>query len=234
MDASRETKLVASAETATPAKKRLVVAEDSVLLREGIVRLLEEVGYVVVGQAGDAPSLIALCRNTNPDVAIVDVRMPPTFTDDGLRAAIEVRRTQPNIGILVLSQYIEAEYARQLVADSRGGVGYLLKDRIQDIDALAEAVSQISSGGIVVDPQVIAQLVVRPESQAGIGSLTPRERQVLDLVAQGRSNAGIAKSLSLSIGAVEKNISQIFTKLDLYDQKDDHRRVLAVLSWLHR
>lgn len=213
---------------------KIVVAEDSLLLREGIVRLLGELGHEVVAAVGSAPELESACRSYSPELAIVDVRMPPTHTDDGLRAALRVREANPAIAVLVLSQYIEANYARRLLADARGGIGYLLKDRVSDLDAFADAINQVGSGGVVIDPQVIAQLVVRPRPQTGISSLTERERQVLDLVAQGRSNHGIAEELCLSVGAVEKNISQIFAKLDLYDEKSDHRRVLAVLRWLDR
>lgn len=213
---------------------KIVVAEDSLLLREGIVRLLGELGHEVVAAVGSAPDLESACSRCQPQLAIVDVRMPPTHTDDGLRAALRVRETNPAITVLVLSQYIEANYARRLLADARGGIGYLLKDRVSDLDAFAEAISQVGGGGVVIDPQVIAQLVVQPRPQTGINALTEREREVLDLVAQGRSNQGIAEKLCLSVGAVEKNISQIFTKLDLYDEKSDHRRVLAVLRWLDR
>lgn len=212
---------------------RIIVAEDSVLLREGIARLLMEIGHAVVAQVGSAPELISACTECLPDLAIVDVRMPPTHTDDGLKAALQVRADHPQIALLVLSQYIEATYARRLLADARGGVGYLLKDRVSDIDTFADAIKQVGSGGVVIDPQVIAQLVVRGRPQSGIGALTQREREVLELVAQGRSNTGIAQQLFLSVGAVEKNISQIFLKLNLTEERSDHRRVLAVLEWLN-
>ena len=212
---------------------RIVVAEDSVLLREGIVRLLQEIGHEVVSQVGSAPELEIACSEHLPDLAIVDVRMPPTHSDDGLRAALRVRQQHPQIAMLVLSQYIEANYARRLLADARGGVGYLLKDRVSDIDAFADAIGQVGGGGVVIDPQVIAQLVVRGRPATGVGALTQREREVLELVAQGRSNVGIAQQLFLSVGAVEKNISQIFMKLNLGEEKSDHRRVLAVLEWLN-
>lgn len=211
---------------------RIVIAEDSLLLREGIVRLLAEIGHDVVAQTGDAPGLVRVCGMHEPDLAIVDVRMPPTFTDDGLRAALEVRKRWPSIGIVVLSQYIEADYARRLVEDGRGGIGYLLKDRVQDLTGFAEAISQVGAGGIVLDPKVVAQLVVRRSPDSPIERLTPREREVLGLIAQGRSNRAIAAELHLSLGAIEKNISAIFMKLDLADSPQDHRRVLAALAWL--
>ena len=208
---------------------RLVLAEDSVLLREGLLRLFAELGHEVVAAVGDAPALVAAVAETNPDIAVTDVRMPPTFSDDGLRAALEIRAVQPAVGLLVLSQWVEAGAARQLLRDGNGGVGYLLKDRVQDISTVADALQTIARRGTVVDPMVLAQLT---SGDAGVQRLTGREREVLALIAQGRSNAAIAQQLVVGQGAVEKHIASIFTKLDLPESPDDHRRVLAVLRYL--
>lgn len=211
---------------------RVVLAEDSVLLREGLVRLLEEAGHEVVAAVGDAPSLLAAVASHRPRVAVVDVRMPPTFTDDGLRAAVQARREQPELAVLVLSQYVEEAYAHDLLADGRGGVGYLLKDRVQDLDALRDALETVAAGGSVLDPEVVAQLLVRRRAVDPLDALSPREREVLALMAEGRSNGAIAERLVVTDGAVEKHVSSIFTKLGLLPSGGDHRRVLAVLAFL--
>jgi DNA-binding NarL/FixJ family response regulator len=211
---------------------RIVLAEDSVLLREGLVRLLEEAGHSVVAAVDDALALVPTVLEHRPDVAVVDVRMPPTFTDDGLRAAVEARSVLGDLSVLVLSQYVEESYARDLLADGRGGVGYLLKDRIQDLEALEDALDRVASGGSVIDPEVVAQLFARRRTADPIEALTPREREVLALMAEGRSNAGIARQLVVSAGAVEKHIRSVLMKLDLPPAEEDHRRVLAVLAWL--
>jgi DNA-binding NarL/FixJ family response regulator len=211
---------------------RIVLGEDSVLLREGLTRLLQEAGHQVVAAVGDAPSLVSAVAQTAPDVALVDVRMPPTFTDDGLRAAVEARRQQPNLAVLVLSQYIEEAYAHDLLADGGRGVGYLLKDRLQDLEMLDDALRRVASGGSVLDPEVVAQLLVRRRSGPSLEALSPREREVLELMAEGRSNSAIAERLVISDGAVEKHVSSILIKLNLPPSESDHRRVLAVLAWL--
>ena len=211
---------------------RIVIGEDSVLLREGLMRLLREAGHCVVRAVGDAPSLVAAVAETRPDVALVDVRMPPTFTDDGLRAAVELRRRQPGLAVLVLSQYVEEEYAHDLLADGGRGVGYLLKDRLQDLDMLEDALTRVAAGGSVLDPEVVAQLLVRRRSGVSLDNLSPREREVLALMAEGRSNSAIAQRLVITDGAVEKHVSGIFNKLGLPPSDADHRRVLAVLAWL--
>jgi DNA-binding NarL/FixJ family response regulator len=210
---------------------RVVVAEDSVLLREGLVRLLEEAGCAVVDAVGDGDALISSVERHRPDVAVVDVRMPPSFSDEGLRAAVEARRRCPGTAVLVLSQYVEESYAGELVADGRGGVGYLLKDRVSALEELSDALERVVSGGTVIDPEVVAQLMARRRRDP-LDSLTPREREVLSLMAEGRSNAAIARQLVVSQGAVEKHVSNILVKLGLAQSGDDHRRVLAVLAWL--
>jgi DNA-binding NarL/FixJ family response regulator len=211
---------------------RVVVAEDSVLLREGVVRLLEEAGFDVVGQAGDGEELLRKVRAHKPDVAIVDVRMPPSQTDEGLRAAREIRSELPSVGVLVLSQYVEETYARELLADNAEGLGYLLKDRVADIDTFAEATRRVAGGGSALDPEVVSQLLGRSREEDPIAELTPREREVLGLMAEGRSNAAIAEELVVTERAVEKHVTSIFSKLDLTASPDDHRRVLAVLRFL--
>jgi DNA-binding NarL/FixJ family response regulator len=210
---------------------RVVLAEDSVLLREGLVRLLGEAGADVVEAVGDGTQLVRAVAELRPDVAVVDVRMPPTFTDEGLRAAIEARRQVPGTGVLVLSQYVEEAYASDLLADGAGGVGYLLKDRVSALSDLADALERVASGGTVLDPEVVAQLFARRRRDP-LDALTPREREVLRLMAEGRTNAAIARELVVTHGAVEKHISSIFGKLSLPPSDDDHRRVLAVLAWL--
>ncbi len=211
---------------------RVVVADDSVLLREGLVRVLIEAGHEVVGSFGDADSLLAEVTTLDPDLAVLDVRMPPTFRDEGVRAAIRLRSLVPRAGILLLSQYVEVAYAQELLGSGTGGVGYLLKDRVASLDELVDAIDRIADGGTVLDPEVVAQLIGRRNDP--LGSLTPREREVLQLMAEGRTNAAIAEALFIGVGAVEKNVTSIFGKLALEDSGIDHRRVLAVLAWLQR
>jgi DNA-binding NarL/FixJ family response regulator len=211
---------------------RLVVADDSVLLREGLVRLLEEAGFEVVGQAGDAEDLLRKVRAHKPDAAIVDVRMPPTHTDEGIRAAQEIRAEQPGVGVLVLSQYVEEAYARELLADDAAGIGYLLKDRVSDIEMLADAVRRVAAGGSALDPEVVSGMLGRAREDDPLEALTPREREVLGLMAEGRSNSAIASELVVTDRAVEKHVTSIFSKLDLAAAAEDHRRVLAVLRFL--
>jgi len=211
---------------------RVVVADDSTLLREGVVRLLEESGMEVVGQAGDGEELLRKVRAHKPDVAVVDVRMPPTHTDEGLRAARKIRAELPEIGVLVLSQYIEVAYARELLAESAEGLGYLLKDRVADIATLADAVRRVGGGGSALDPEVVSQMLGRSRRDDPLDELTPREREVLALMAEGRTNAAIAAELVVTDRAVEKHVTNIFSKLDLPASSEDHRRVLAVLRFL--
>ncbi len=211
---------------------RVVVADDSALLREGLVRLLAEAGHHVVAAVGDAPSLLDAVAEHAPDLAVVDIRMPPTNTDDGLRAAVEIRRTRPSCAVLLLSQYVEMSYAEELLEAGEGGVGYLLKDRVSDLDKLTGALETVAGGGTVLDHEVVEQLFARRRHADPLAALTPREREVLRLMAEGRSNAGVAEELVLSAGAVEKHISSIFGKLGLLPAAEDHRRVLAVLAWL--
>lgn len=209
---------------------RIVLAEDSVLLREGLVRLFDEAGFESAGAFGDADELLDSLQTLRPDVAVLDVRMPPTFRDEGVRAAIEIRRRFPSIGILLLSQYVEVTYAHELLSAGTGGMGYLLKDRVASIDELQDAVARVASGGTVLDPHVVAELIARRRDP--LAELTPREREVLELMAEGRTNAGISAALFIGVGAVEKNVTSIFLKLGLEDSGSDHRRVLAVLTWL--
>jgi DNA-binding NarL/FixJ family response regulator len=211
---------------------RVVVAEDSVLLREGIVRLLDEAGFEVVGQAGDADDLVRKVSAHKPDVAVVDIRMPPTSTDDGLRAALEIRRGLPGTGVLVLSQYVEEGYALELVGDKAEGTGYLLKDRVADVERFVEAVRRVGEGGSVLDPEVVATLLGRRRRDDPLAELTEREREVLALMAEGRSNHAIAEQLVVTERAVEKHVTSIFGKLGLAPAPEDHRRVLAVLTFL--
>jgi DNA-binding NarL/FixJ family response regulator len=208
------------------------VAEDSVLLREGIVMLLENAGFDVVGQAGDAEDLVRKVGAHKPDVAVVDVRMPPGNADDGLKAAILLRSRQPGLGVLVLSQYVEPAYAQALLADTAEGVGYLLKDRIGDVDRFIEAVRRVGSGGSALDPEVVRHLMGRHSGQDALAPLTARERETLELMAEGRSNRAISEAFGISERAVEKNVTSIFGKLGLTHTPDDHRRVLAVLAYL--
>jgi DNA-binding NarL/FixJ family response regulator len=211
---------------------RVVVADDSTLLREGVVRLLEEAGLEVVGQAADAEDLLRKVRAHKPDVAIVDVRMPPTHTDEGLRAAREIRAELPDVSVLVLSQYVEVTYARELLADSAEGLGYLLKDRVADVGALTDAVRRVGEGGSALDPEVVSQMLGRRRREDPLEELTPREREVLGLMAEGRSNASIAGELVVTERAVEKHVTGIFSKLGLEAGGEDHRRVVAVLRFL--
>jgi len=219
-------------ETAPAPALRIVVADDSVLLREGLVRVLVEAGVDVVGSYPNADDLLAALADLAPDVAILDVRMPPTYRDEGVRAAIRARQIQPGLGILLLSQYVEVAYAQELLGSGGAGIGYLLKDRVASLEELDDAVTRIASGGTVLDPEVVAQLLGRRHDP--IASLTPREREVLALMGEGRTNAGIASALFIGTGAVEKNVTSIFQKLGLDDSGTDHRRVLAVLAWLQR
>ena len=216
----------------TDAPLRLVVADDSVLLREGLIRLFDEAGFRTVGAFGDAESLLAAIPQLQPDVAVLDVRMPPTFRDEGVRAALDLRAAHPGVAVLLLSQYVEGAYAQELLASGSGGTGYLLKDRIASLDELRDAVSRVAAGGTVLDPEVVRELLVRRTDP--LASLTPRERDVLTLMAEGRTNAAIASRLVIGVGAVEKNVTSIFQKLALEDSGDDHRRVLAVLAFLQR
>ncbi len=211
---------------------RVVIAEDSVLLREGLVRLVEDSGAEVVAAVGDGPSLVAAVVEHRPDVSVVDVRMPPTQRDEGLRAAIEARRRVPGTAVLVLSQYVERQYASELLAEGAAGVGYLLTDRVADVREFMEAVRRVAAGGTALDPEVVAQLMVRRRRDDRLASLTPREREVLAAMAEGRTNVGIAAALGITEGAAEKHISNIFGKLELPDTASDHRRVLAVLAYL--
>jgi DNA-binding NarL/FixJ family response regulator len=211
---------------------RVIVAEDSVLLREGIVRLLVEADFEVVGQAGDAEDLVRKVNAHKPDVAVVDIRMPPTGTDDGLRAALEIRNSLPGTGVLVLSQYVEEGYALELVGDRAEGTGYLLKDRVADVERFVDAVRRVGEGGSVLDPEVVATLLGRRRRDDPLAELTDREREVLALMAEGRSNHAIADHLVVTERAVEKHVTSIFTKLDLTPAAEDHRRVLAVLTFL--
>ena len=211
---------------------RVVVADDSVLLREGLVRILGEAGFDVVAQAGDGDDLMRKVRAHKPDLAVVDVRMPPTHTDEGIRAARDIRAEMPEVGVLVLSQYVEETYARELLADDASGVGYLLKDRVGDLDVLVDALRRIDAGGSALDPEVVSLILGRRRVDDPLEELTPREREVLALMAEGRSNSGIAKELVVTERAVEKHVTGIFGKLDLPTGSDDHRRILAVLAFL--
>jgi DNA-binding NarL/FixJ family response regulator len=211
---------------------RVVIAEDSVLLREGLVRLLEEAGFEVAGQAGDAEDLLRKVGAPRPDVAVVDVRMPPSHTDEGLRAAHKIRAEHPDTGVLVLSQYVEEAYALDLLTESTESTGYLLKDRVADIDTFADAVRRVAGGGSALDPEVVSMLLGRRRRQDPLDALTGREREVLGLMAEGRSNAAIAEALVVTERAVEKHVTSIFNKLDLTPTAEDHRRVLAVLAYL--
>jgi len=211
---------------------RVVIAEDSVLLREGIARLLQDAGLDVVGQAGDADDLLRKVNAHKPDVAIVDVRMPPTHTDEGLRAATEIRSAHPGCGVLVLSQIVEESYASELFGQDATSVGYLLKDRVADLERFVEAVRRVAAGGTALDPEVVAHLMGRRRREDPLSALTPRENEVLALMAEGRSNTAIAAQMVVTERAVEKHVTSIFSKLDLPPAVEDHRRVLAVLTWL--
>ncbi|MFD8675390.1 LuxR C-terminal-related transcriptional regulator [Streptomyces seoulensis] len=217
---------------------RVVIAEDSVLLREGLTRLLTDLGHEVVAGVADAEALLATIaelagRDELPDVVVADVRMPPTHTDEGVRAAVELRGRHPDLGVLVLSQYVEERYATELLAGSSRGVGYLLKDRVADVREFVAAVERVAQGGTALDPEVVAQLLGRSRKQDVLAALTPREREVLGLMAEGRTNSAVARRLVVSDGAVEKHVSNIFMKLGLTPSDGDHRRVLAVLTYLN-
>ncbi|GIE89330.1 response regulator [Actinoplanes regularis] len=211
---------------------RVVIADDAVLLREGLVRLIEENGHTVVAAVGDGPSLVEAIKEHRPDVSIVDVRMPPSHTDEGLRASVEARAAVPGTPILVLSQYVEVSYADDLLADRRGAVGYLLKDRVSLVADFLDGLRRVAEGGTVLDPEVVGQLLVRRRRDDPLRSLTPREREVLGLMAEGMSNTAIARKMVVTEGAVEKHVRNIFTKLNLHQDEEQHRRVLAVLAYL--
>jgi DNA-binding NarL/FixJ family response regulator len=211
---------------------RVTVAEDSVLLREGLCRLLAEAGFAVVGAVGDGEELLRAVAADPPDVVVADVRMPPTHSDEGLRAALVIRSRWPSVAVLVLSQYVEERYATELLAGDTRGVGYLLKDRVADVESFVEALHRVRAGGTALDPEVVSQIFARSRRAQPLAGLTPRERQVLTLMAEGRSNNGIAEALVVSEGAVEKHISGIFGKFELPAASTDHRRVLAVLKYL--
>jgi DNA-binding NarL/FixJ family response regulator len=211
---------------------RIVIADDAVLLREGAARLLEDAGFEVVAQAGDAEDLMRKVRAHKPDVAVIDIRMPPDNLDDGLRAALEIRSELPDVGLLLLSQYVEERYLSQLLADGGEGVGYLLKDRVADVDRLSDAVRRVAEGGSVLDPEVVAHMLGRREREGPLDELTPREREVLGLMAEGRTNRAIAEQMVVSERAVERHVTAIFGKLGLSTSEGDHRRVLAVLAFL--
>ena len=212
---------------------RVVIAEDFALLRDGLIRLLSAHDFDVVKAVEDGPSVVPALIGHRPDVAVVDVRLPPTFTNEGLVAAIEVRRQVPGLPILILSQYVEPLYARELLSDGIGGVGYLLKDRVMDVSQFVDAVRQVAGGGTVMDPEVISQLLVKRAADEPFTRLTLREREVLALIAEGRSNAAVAANLFVSEKAISKHIASIFTKLDLPPSEDDNRRVMAVLAYLN-
>ena len=216
------------------ARTTVVIAEDSVLLRDGLVRLLELAGFEVLAAAPDADAFLAAVDEHRPDLVLVDVRMPPTFTSEGIRAALVVREQHPDTAVMVLSQYVEEQYATELLSARPTGVGYLLKDRVADTSDFIAALHEVRGGGTVLDPEVVSQLLIRSRRTDPLAALSPREREVLDLMAQGRTNGAIAQTLYISEGAVEKNISSIFTKLDLPPAEGDHRRVLAVLRWLEQ
>ena len=211
---------------------RVVIADDAMLIREGTARLLEEAGVQVAGKAGDARQLLRIVATEQPDVAIVDIKMPPTFTDEGLAAAEQIRKSHPAVGVLVLSQYLEARYATRLLEDHPEALGYLLKERVSDIGALKDAIQRIAEGECVLDPTIVARLLKRPRRPGPIDELTGREREVLALIAEGRSNQGIAQALVLSPKTVEAHVGRILAKLGLDDTPDYHRRVLAVLAFL--
>jgi DNA-binding NarL/FixJ family response regulator len=216
----------------SPDAIRAVVADDSVLLRDGVVRLLQDAGIEVVAAVGDGDALLRAVDAEAPDIALVDVRMPPTHTDEGIRAAVQIRRDHPGVAVLVLSQYVEERYAADLLSGETSGVGYLLKDRVVDIDEFVGSVRRVAAGGSAVDAEVVRQLIGRTARVSELDRLTPRELEVLGLMAEGLSNGGIAERLVVSLGAVEKHISNVFTKLDLEHEQTAHRRVLAVLTYL--
>ena len=212
---------------------RVAIAEDSGLLRAGIARLVTDAGHRVVAEADDGPGFLRAVEERTPDVAVVDVRMPPGFRDEGLKAALEARRRSPGLAVLVLSQYVEERYGRELLESGMEGTGYLLKDRVADVEEFVSALETVASGGTVLDPEVVGQLLARRRRNEGLASLTPREREVLALLAEGRTNGGVAEALFVTEGAVEKHVRSIFGKLGLAQSEADHRRVLAVLAYLH-
>jgi DNA-binding NarL/FixJ family response regulator len=211
---------------------RVVIAEDLALLRDGLERLLRDNGFDVVAAVQDGESLVRTIAALRPDIAIVDIRLPPTFRDEGLRAALELRQEAPETAILIVSQYVEHTYANELLADGRGGIGYLLKDRIMDVNDFVDAVRRVANGGTALDPEVVSQLISGQRAGGPLDALTPREREVLSLMAEGRSNAGIAAQLVLTVGAVEKHIASILSKLRIPPAESDHRRVIAVITYL--
>jgi DNA-binding NarL/FixJ family response regulator len=211
---------------------RVVVGEDQPIVREGIVRVLEESGFEVVGTAGDGVDLVRKANAHHPDVVVTDIQMPPDGTDDGLRAALQIRAASPGVGVLVLSQFLEDEYALELVADGADGVGYLLKEKVGDLSLFVDAVRRVAGGGSALDPDVVARLVGRRREESALDELTPREREVMALMAEGLSNAGIAERLIVTVAAVERHVTSIFSKLGLRQSHEDHRRVLAVLKYL--
>jgi DNA-binding NarL/FixJ family response regulator len=223
---------VSDSEIPSNVSLRVVIAEDSGLLREGLARLLADADLKVVAKVGDGPDLISAAEKHRPDIAVVDVRMPPGYRDEGLQAAIEARRRVPDLTVLVLSQYVEERYGTELLEPGLGGVGYLLKDRVADVSDFVAAVRNVASGGTVLDPEVVSQLLSRRRRDRRLAVLTPREREVLSLMAEGRSNHAIARTLYITEGAVEKHVRNIFGKLGLAQTGDDHRRVLAVLTYL--
>ncbi|HEY3633110.1 MAG TPA: response regulator transcription factor [Jatrophihabitantaceae bacterium] len=211
---------------------KIVIAEDAAILRDGLIQLLTDRGHEVAAAVGDGDALRAAVAEHDPDVAVVDIRMPPSFTDEGLRAAIAIRRERPNVGVLVFSQWVETRYAAELLATSSSGVGYLLKDRVADVSEFVEALTRVAAGGTALDPEVVSQLLGASRRGDALAALTPREREVLGLMAEGRSNVAIARQLVVTERAVEKHVANIFTKLDLPPSGEDHRRVLAVLRYL--
>ena len=210
----------------------MAVGEDQPIVREGIVHILQDGGFEVVATAGDAQELVRKVRTYRPDVVVTDIQMPPDRTDDGLRAALEIRAAQPEVGVLILSQFLEDRYAFELVADGAQGVGYLLKEKVGDLRMFTDAVHRVASGGSALDPDVVARLIGRPRRNSPLDQLTKRERQVLSLIAEGRSNAGVADELVITIAAVERHVTSIFDKLDLRQSPEQHRRVVAVLTYL--
>lgn len=211
---------------------KIVIAEDAAILRDGLIQLLTDRGHEVAAAVSDGDALRAAVAEHDPDVAVVDIRMPPSFTDEGLRAAIAIRRERPNVGVLVFSQWVETRYAAELLATSSSGVGYLLKDRVADVSEFVEALTRVAAGGTALDPEVVSQLLGASRRGDALAVLTPREREVLGLMAEGRTNVAIARQLVVTERAVEKHVANIFTKLDLPPSGEDHRRVLAVLRYL--
>ena len=215
-----------------PQQIRVLVGEDQPFVREGVVHVLQDGGFDVVGAAADAPALVRMASAYRPDVVVADIQMPPDHADDGLRAALQIRAARPGVGVLVLSQFLEDSYVFDLVADGAQGVGYMLKEKVGDLAMFTDAVRRVASGGSALDPDVVARLVGRKREASPVDDLTPRERQVLALIAEGRSNAGIARELVVTVAAVERHITSIFDKLGLHQSPDQHRRVLAVLTFL--